>query len=95
MSDECHSEWAKYKYLRPIDFPRTFDVLDTTLDVIGAKSEVGDNLLFATILIFPIMVCWSWNAFGALGNHLQLDLSKILAMCHCDMIQSDSSVVVI
>jgi hypothetical protein len=61
MSDECHSEWAKYKYLRPIDFPRTFDVLDTTLDVIGAKSEVGDNLLFATI-------CWSRNAFGALGN---------------------------
>jgi hypothetical protein len=38
------------------------------LNVIGAKPEVRDNLLVATILSFPTPVYWSRSAFGALGN---------------------------
>jgi hypothetical protein len=45
-----------------------FAALHTALDVIGAKLEVRDNLLVATIFSSPTPVCWSRNAFGALGN---------------------------
>jgi hypothetical protein len=38
------------------------------LDVIGSKPEVHDNLLVATILSVPTIVCWSRSAFGALSN---------------------------
>jgi hypothetical protein len=56
------------RYVRPIDYPWAFSALHTTLDVIGAKLEVRDDLLVATILSFSTTICWSRSAFGPFGN---------------------------
>jgi hypothetical protein len=56
------------RYLRPFNYPWAFGTLHTVFDVIMAKPKVNNNLLIATILIFPAMVYWSRNNFGALGN---------------------------
>jgi hypothetical protein len=56
------------RYVKPINYPWALGALHTVLDVIRAKPKVLDNLPIATILFFPVMVCWSRNAFGILGN---------------------------
>jgi hypothetical protein len=56
-----------------------FGALHTTLNVIGTRPEVRDNLLVATILSIPTPVCWSKSAFGVLGNPSNaLDLGSCL-----------------
>jgi hypothetical protein len=42
--------------------------LHIVLNVIKAKPKVCDNLPVATILVFPIIVCWSRSVFKACGN---------------------------
>jgi hypothetical protein len=51
-----------------MDYQRAFGTFHIVLDVIAAKPKVGDNLLVATILFFPTMVCWRKSAFGTFGN---------------------------
>jgi hypothetical protein len=45
-----------------------------------------EPLAIQAVHLTLVAAYWAW--------HLQLDLCKILAMCHCDMSQSDSSAVV-
>jgi hypothetical protein len=65
------------------------------LNVIGAKPEVRDNLLVATILSFPTPVYWSRSAFGALGNPSSaLDLvGCLLGMAFTTAFVRDPSIV--
>jgi hypothetical protein len=64
--------------MRPFKYPWGFGAPHTTFNVIGAKPEVGDNLLIATIMSFPTTVCWSRSAFGAFGNP-----SSLPDVCTC------------
>jgi hypothetical protein len=45
-----------------------------------------EPLAIRAVHLTLVAICWAW--------HLQLDLYKILAMCHCDMLQSDSNAIV-